>query len=114
MDASAFPTIVDEILSHVERRTLLPLRLVSRDFKARADRLLASHIRLELGHSADDAVRAGPLGLPAKTWLPRTVRAHADAPASFGAPDPGTRQMVHRARVVDMVWGPDTVGSLPA
>lgn len=112
MDASSFPTLVDQILSHMERRILLALRLVSRDIKARADRLLSSHVVLELGHSADDAVLAGPLGLPPATWLPRTVREHADAPASFGAPEPGTSEMVQRAKVVDMVWGPDTV-SLP-
>ncbi|CAK9783858.1 hypothetical protein CC85DRAFT_288890 [Cutaneotrichosporon oleaginosum] len=108
MDASSFPTLVDEILLHLSRNTLRTLRLVSHDLKERADRLLSDHVRLHLGNSPDDPVLAGPLGLQPKTWLPRTIRAHADAPASFGAPESGAAEMVKRAQVVDIVWGPDT------
>lgn len=113
IDAGSFPTIIDEILVHTSRATLRTVRLVSRELKARADRLLAEHVVLSLGRMADDAVGVAPFGLgPPVAWLPETLRAHADAPASYAPPDAGAGEMVARARVVDMTWGPDTVRRL--
>lgn len=112
LDAAAFPGILDEILSYATRPTLLTIRQTSHALKARADRLLSAHVVLSLGYSADDAVGVSPFGLgPPRTWLPETVREHADAPASYDPPDPEGAEMIARAGIVDMTWSPDTVSS---
>lgn len=110
LDAASFPTLIDEILLHTSRATLLTVRCTSKELKGRAERLLGHHVVLKLGRRADDAVGVTPFGIgPPLTWLPETVREHADAPASYIPPHPQGGDMVARARVVDMVWGPDTV-----
>ncbi|WOO80371.1 uncharacterized protein LOC62_03G003889 [Vanrija pseudolonga] len=46
LDANAFPHLVDTVLSHCTRPTLLTLRLVSRSLRDSADGALAAHVVL--------------------------------------------------------------------
>jgi hypothetical protein len=107
LDASAFPHLLDLILSYASPEALLPVRATSRDFHARADKRLFEHITImRTRHIA----AVTPVGASLRfEWR------EAYAPSLFDARDPPAHERLrqyieHRMQAAPVLDVPDGSG----